>query len=538
MKKALTKILSLVLAVAILMGMLVLPAAAAVTGRNIADPIIITMGESYTKTWTKDTDHLYWYNKITVTESGILNLTFTKPYDSEGELGRLIVVLYDSEANTVWDTESYSSRQSASMSYNWHVGIPAGVYYVLVKPGFSVTSGVITSTYSFTFTPDAYCELEPNESAATATPVVYGHLYTGYFGSEGGDAEDYDYYKVYMTSGVTYKVALDMSKLASTSTMVDILSPDGDDYYLSYYIKESGMIDDSGYPYVNYTAKSSGYYFIRFENNSYGSQQIYHLRVVAPPCKTHSWDSGSVTKQATCVADGVKTITCRNCGTTKTEKIPALGHSWDKGVITVQPTELKPGKKVCTCSRCGATKTEILKATSDVFTDTEPSAFYYTPVLWAVSKGITKGTSRTTFSPDDTCTRGQIVTFLWRAMGSPKPKTATNPFTDVKKSDFFYKAVLWAVENGITAGTSKTTFSPNDGCTRGQVVTFLWRAEGKPAAKSPSSFSDVASTAFYAKAVAWAVGEGITKGTSGSKFSPDDTCTRGQIVTFLYRDLA
>ena len=166
------------------------------------------------------------------------------------------------------------------------------------------------------------------------------------------------------------------------------------------------------------------------------------------------------------------------------------------------------------------------------------AGLYYTDaVLWAVSKNITNGTSATTFSPDATCTRGQVVTFLWRAMGQPEPTSMNNPFTDVPSNEYYYKAVLWAVEKGITNGTSPTTFSPNAPCTRAHVVTFLWRAEGQPAAGSSNPFSDVPSGQYYTSAVLWAVSKNITNGTSATTFSPDNYCTRGQIVTFLYRDM-
>lgn len=168
------------------------------------------------------------------------------------------------------------------------------------------------------------------------------------------------------------------------------------------------------------------------------------------------------------------------------------------------------------------------------FVDVAESAYYYDAVLWAVENGITGGTSATTFSPNQACTRAQAMTFLWRAAGSPAPKTTSNPFTDVSSSAYYYDAVLWAVENGITAGTSATTFSPNNTCTRGQIMTFLWRADGSPAS-SGSSFADVSADAYYADAVAWAVAESITAGTSATTFGPGQSCTRAQIMTFLYR---
>ena len=170
-----------------------------------------------------------------------------------------------------------------------------------------------------------------------------------------------------------------------------------------------------------------------------------------------------------------------------------------------------------------------------VFVDVATGSYYYDAVEWAVENGITKGTDDTHFSPDGICTRAQAVTFLWRTAGSPEPKTNTMPFTDVNAGSYYYDAVLWAVENGITEGTSDTTFSPNMTCSRAQIVAFLWRSEKSPAAGTANPFADVKSTAYYAGAVLWAVREDITKGTTSTTFSPDADCTRAQIVTFLWR---
>ena len=170
-----------------------------------------------------------------------------------------------------------------------------------------------------------------------------------------------------------------------------------------------------------------------------------------------------------------------------------------------------------------------------VFVDVATGSYYEDAVDWAVENGITKGTDDTHFSPDGICTRAQAVTFLWRAAGSPEPETRAMPFTDVPVGSYYYDAVLWAVENGITKGTSDTTFSPNMTCTRAQIVAFLWRSEKSPAAGTANPFADVKSTAYYADAVLWAVKENITRGTTNTTFSPDADCTRSQIVTFLWR---
>ena len=170
-----------------------------------------------------------------------------------------------------------------------------------------------------------------------------------------------------------------------------------------------------------------------------------------------------------------------------------------------------------------------------VFVDVATGSYYEDAVDWAVENGITQGTDDTHFSPDGICTRAQAVTFLWRAAGSPEPETRAMPFTDVPVGSYYYDAVLWAVENGITKGTSDTTFSPNMTCSRAQIVAFLWRSEKSPAAGTANPFADVKSTAYYADAVLWAVKENITKGTTNTTFSPDADCTRAQIVTFLWR---
>ncbi len=170
-----------------------------------------------------------------------------------------------------------------------------------------------------------------------------------------------------------------------------------------------------------------------------------------------------------------------------------------------------------------------------VFVDVATGSYYEDAVDWAVENGITQGTDDTHFVPDGICTRAQAVAFLWRAAGSPKPETCTMPFADVPAGSYYYDAVLWAVENGIAKGTSDNTFSPNMTCSRAQIVTFLWRSEKAPAAGTPNPFADVKSTAYYADAVLWAVKENIAKGTTNTTFSPDADCTRAQIVTFLWR---
>ena len=183
------------------------------------------------------------------------------------------------------------------------------------------------------------------------------------------------------------------------------------------------------------------------------------------------------------------------------------------------------------CDCCGAHQV-------NPFADVPTDSFYIDPVLWALDNGITTGTTVATFSPDAACVRGQAVTFLWRAAGCPEPTATVNPFVDVTEADFYYKAVLWAVENGITNGMDENHFGPMLECNRAQIVTFLHRAMGKPAAEGEHPFTDLEAGAFYEQAVIWAYANGIASGLTDTAFGPNANCNRAQIVTFLFRAYA
>jgi len=234
--------------------------------------------------------------------------------------------------------------------------------------------------------------------------------------------------------------------------------------------------------------------------------------------------------EPTCSSNGWTGVTyCTVCGLLikENQRIPPLSHRFGAEVISKDQMSMTG-----TCTLCGETQTTYL---INVFKDIRPDAFYYVPALWAYYKNITTGTEEYYFSPNDTCTRAQVVTFLWRAQGSPEPETVKNPFTDIKESDYYYKAVLWAVEKGITLGTGDGKYSPSAPCTRSQVATFLWRSMGMPmASDAKNPFKDVAASYYY-DAVLWAVEQNITQGIGDGLFAPETPCTRGQIVTFLYR---
>ncbi len=180
-------------------------------------------------------------------------------------------------------------------------------------------------------------------------------------------------------------------------------------------------------------------------------------------------------------------------------------------------------------------KSEVPATPVNPFEDVKEADWFYSPVMWAVNTGVTGGKTATTFAPNEFCTRAQVVTFLYAAAGKPEVKAENNPFEDVAESDWFYKPVMWAVANGITGGKTATTFAPNEICTRAQVVTFLYAAAEKPAVNNGENpFEDVAGDAWYLNPVLWAVDKGVTGGTSLTTFGPDNNCSRAQVVTFLY----
>lgn len=222
-------------------------------------------------------------------------------------------------------------------------------------------------------------------------------------------------------------------------------------------------------------------------------------------------------------------------------EIPTLTWTCDDEGVTITDGVLTvPSAGVYTVTASAGditSNTLTITVTDSSFVDVPADAYYYDAVLWAARNGITVGMDDTHFAPNATCTRAQVVTFLWRAAGSPAPESSTMPFTDVATDAYYYDAVLWAVENGCTLGTTTTTFAPNATCTRAQIVTILWRSQASPAAGSVNPFTDVASDAYYYDAVLWAVANDITRGTTDTTFSPDADCTRAQIVTFLYRCL-
>ena len=229
----------------------------------------------------------------------------------------------------------------------------------------------------------------------------------------------------------------------------------------------------------------------------------------------HTFGDWTVTTAPTCTEKGVETRTCA-CSESETREVDALGHEWE-GIH---------------CTRCDAIR--------NPFTDVDEVIHksFYDAILWAVDEGITTGATETTFNPGGELQRAQFVTFLWRAAGKPEPTSTKNPFTDVNENDFFYKAVLWAVEEEITTGTDTDKFSPFGVTNRAQAVTFLWRYLEKPAANGTNDFNDVEAGLWYEAPINWAVGAGVTNGMGDGTFGINNPCNRAQAVTFMFRAIA
>ena len=265
---------------------------------------------------------------------------------------------------------------------------------------------------------------------------------------------------------------------------------------------------------------------------------IFEKNATPPPAPTYY--SITVTRDGSGTASASITTAAAGTEITLTAKADA-GYTFKQwqvvtGGVTIKDSKFTmPAGNVEVKAIFEKNATPPPAPTVNPFVDVPEGSFYYDAVLWAVEKGVTTGTSATTFEPDGSCTRAQAVTFLWRVAGCPAPKSAAMPFTDVKAGSFYYDAVLWAVENGITKGTSETTFEPEGICTRAQIVTLIWRAQKSPAAGTDNPFNDVKAGSFYETAVLWAVKAGVTKGTSATTFEPEGICTRAQIVTLIWR---
>ncbi len=242
-------------------------------------------------------------------------------------------------------------------------------------------------------------------------------------------------------------------------------------------------------------------------------------------------------KPATCTEAGWDTYdTCTRCDYTSYEEIPAPGHDWNEGEVTVAATHQAVGEMRYTCARCQAERKEEIAKLPNPFVDVLDGDYFFDPVMWALDHQVTAGVDDTHFGPNNDCTREQIVTFLWAANGKPEPAGTESPFSDVASDAWYYKPVMWAVEHGYTSGMGDGSFGVGQACTRAQAMTFLWASKGKPAPSSMESpFGDVSSGDWFCKPILWAAENGITKGIGNGLFGVNHTCTRAQIITFLYK---
>ena len=420
--------------------------------------------------------------------------------------------------DSVWTWDNTRAYPYAILQ---RVGLPLSVCnhnYVLTSSTATCTEAG-TATYTCTKCGDSYTE----SVAAT------GHSFT----TKASDSKATD---ATCTAAATYYVQCDNCDVVSDSVTV----PVGDANGHSFTTKASSS------KATDATCTAAATYYVRCDN----CDAVSNSKTV-PVGDANGHSPAAAVREnevaATCAAAGSydEVVYCSVCNAeiSRTQKtIDKLQHDFGNnleycknGCGTKNPNYVPP----CNPPHKPSVKPNPTPSKPETpenpFVDVKKDDYYYDAVIWAVGKGIAKGVTDTTFQPNASCTRAEMVTFLYRAAGSPEPTIKVNPFTDVAEDSYYYKAVLWAVEKGIAKGTSETTFSPNDTCTRGQTVAFLYRYANSPAVSGSNSFADVSETAYYYNATLWAMSEKVTEGTSATTFSPNDLCTRGQIVTFLYR---
>ena len=477
-----------------------------------------------------------------LTQSGKVTL------DMKAYMEYYSLLLYNSSGERIWyDDHNQWTESVGFRNDTYHLFLESGTYYLQVKGSYwNDGDSNYPGTYEIktAFDPANATEAEPNNSIDQANPVTLGEPIRGVIAQNG----DYDWFQFAQTASNV--LSIDVTAYMEYYSLL-IYNASGS---LIWYDDHNQWTESSGYRTDAYQVDlEPGTYYLQVKgsywkdgDSSYpGTYTLtLHAGEAAVPVTGVTLNKTSLTlaegEQAALTAS-VQPSNATNAAVTWRSSNTKVATVSSKGAVTA----VAPGSATITVTtedgnytaKCTVTVQDTTVPSQNPFWDVSSSAYYYDAVLWAVEEEITSGTSDTTFSPNASCTRAQAVTFLWRAAGSPVPDSRKNPFRDVSSNAYYYDAVLWAVENGITSGTSANTFSPNGTVTRAQTVTFLYRAAGSPAA-SGSSFTDVPSNAYYAAAVRWAVSHNITSGTSSSTFSPNGFCTRGQIVTFLYRDMA
>ena len=386
----------------------------------------------------------------------------------------------------------------------------AGVYTVTASAG-DITSNTLTITV--TDSSATIDSMTPTNKSLTAS---------------GGDVE-FTITGTNLSDGIVVKATDEITATTSGTDMEQkavLTFPANDSTTDAATYTVTNSLDDTVTASVTVAKKSSGSSGGGSTGGGGGGIATYTITIAET-------ENGNVTASAKTAAKGADVTLTVTPDTGYTLETLTVTDKDGKEVTLTDHTFTMPASQVTV----KATFAEVVTEPETPFVDVADDAYYYDAVLWAAENGITGGVDDTHFAPNATCTRAQAVTFLWRAAGSPAPKSSEMPFEDVAAGSYYYDAVLWAVENGITDGTSATTFSPDAVCSRGQIVTFLWRSQKSPASDSVNPFTDVAADAYYSSAVLWAVENGITAGTTATTFSPNNDCTRAQIVTFLWRAL-
>lgn len=527
------------------------------------------------------------YYKFTTSSNGYISIDFGKEYNNNSSRG-WDIYLYDSSQKELMERTVYCGDTETKTTCK--LGLSQGTYYIKIKTD---PNSWIDISYNFkvNFVSSNAWETEFNDEPDTADKIS---INTAYYGSL-REYKDSDYYKFTTTSngyisidfGKEYnsdtedywKVTLYNSSqkelmnrfiycgdTATTATCKLGLSQG------TYYIKITTYVynwTDVSYNFkVNFVSSSVWETEFNDEPNTannisinttyYGSshsdQNVDYFKFTLNSPASVYLSFGSELSNSTSKGWTIKlynsfmqeqTSYAHECKDTIPEVFSKIQLSSGLYYIKVIPyyyyswTDVTYNLKITNPSAPTPTPDpDPTPAPSGRFTDVPSNAYYAQAVEWAVDKGIVAGTSSSTFAPNQTCTRAQVMTMLWNVMNRPNLSSSRNPFTDVPSSSWYTVPVLWAYQKGITSGTSSTTFSPSSGCTRAQVMTFIWNQQGKPQTLNSISFTDVSSSAYYYQPVRWAVKNGITSGTTSTTFSPNKNCTRAEVVMFLYKVMA
>ena len=458
------------------------------------------------------------------------------------------IVAYDSTTNSIRLVKSVSGGQYIKQGYRLEIVIPSSLKapYTLVQS--QTIDGDIISTHSFSFDPASFTQntkldyisvvSDPNNVVSDILELTGLVLYDGGYTLKDLGFLKFNRHTIHNAgpSRVTkqptcadYGELTTYCAICGAPVLTSRINPTGIHTWNQGQVILPPTCVNDGWATYTCTVCGTG------ENRT------------LPATGKHTWNEGKVKAEPTCTEDGLTRYTCTVCKNTKDVIVPALGHLWKLFESVEQGPSAHETTEKYVCERCQEVKEARLCA-AEIFTDMpEDDNYAHDAIDWAYfhEPQITAGASATAFSPKNTCTRGQVVTFLWRAAGKPELDENDSPetlFEDVPEDAYYFNAVLWAVKNGVTTGVSATRFNPGGKCTRAQVVTFLWRAAGEPALGEYDSyvnpFEDVPENAYYCDAVLWALNRGVTTGASAVSFNPGGKCTRAQVVTFLYRAFA